>query len=233
MGGSRHRPRRLIKVYRDNVRDVRGDRATIGIGTLRGLGAAHDRSRRRHAGAGDPSRRLAAQRAARMNGAVKLSDFASPRARSRGQPDRAGTVKGKLSYLAPRSRSVSQHRAVRSVRGRQRVVGDLTGDRLFDGKNDIEIFKKIRACQIRRSRPAARTSGSLAAIRGRAVGRSGEPLTRPRRVRPRTRPGRQAAVGVNTATARRRGSEARAQLAAPRRQRRSVDHGARLTPASR
>jgi hypothetical protein len=24
----------------------------------------------------------------------------------------------------------------------------LTGDRLFDGKNDIEIFKKIRACKI-------------------------------------------------------------------------------------
>ena len=24
----------------------------------------------------------------------------------------------------------------------------LTGDRLFDGKNDIEVFKKIRACQI-------------------------------------------------------------------------------------
>ena len=57
----------LIKIYRDAGTQVAvAAGVAIGIGTLRGLGAAHEPARaRRHAGAGDPSRRVAAQRAAR------------------------------------------------------------------------------------------------------------------------------------------------------------------------
>ena len=99
----------------------------IGIGTLRGLGAAHDRRRaRRHARAGDPSRRLAAQRPARRQRrrqAVRLRPRA--RARSRREPDRAGHRQGQAQL--PRARGhvrQAEHRAVGSVRRRQRAVGD-------------------------------------------------------------------------------------------------------------
>ena len=56
----------------------------IGIGTLRGLGAAHDRrGARRHAVAGDPSRRVAAQRAARRRTASSSSSTSGSRKRAR------------------------------------------------------------------------------------------------------------------------------------------------------
>ena len=60
-----------------------------------------------------------------------------------------GTVKGKLSYLAP---EVSFGKA-NTTQSDLFCVGSvlwetLSGERLFDGKTDVEIFKKIRACKV-------------------------------------------------------------------------------------
>lgn len=91
----------------------------------------------------------------------------------------------------------------------------LTGDRLFDGKNDIEIFKKIRACKIpsiqtrRKDVPAA-----LAAVLEVAL--SADPANRYATAEEFAHALDQVikqAVGINTATALAAAvMEARAQL---------------------
>ena len=142
----------LIKAYRDNVQDVAWPLAvTIAIGTLRGLSAAHDRV----APDGSPSPVIHRDVSPHnvllgYNGAIKLSDFGLARARDRAASLTApGTVKGKLSYLAPEVTFGKPNTVQSDLFGVGSVLWEtLTGDRLFDGKNDIEIFKKIRACQI-------------------------------------------------------------------------------------
>jgi serine/threonine protein kinase len=142
----------LIRVNRDAVRDVPWPVAvTIAIGTLRGLGAAHDRV----APDGTPAPVIHRDVSPHnvllgLNGAVKLTDFGLARARDRAASLTApGTVKGKLSYLAPEVTFGKPNTVQSDLFGVGSVLWEtLTGDRLFDGKNDIEVFKKIRACQI-------------------------------------------------------------------------------------
>jgi serine/threonine-protein kinase len=142
----------LIKHYRDNVLEVAWPLAvSIAIGTLRGLSAAHDRI----APDGTPSPVIHRDVSPHnvllgQNGAIKLSDFGLARARDRAASLTApGTVKGKLSYLAPEVTFGKPNTVQSDLFGVGSVLWEtLTGDRLFDGKNDIEIFKKIRACQI-------------------------------------------------------------------------------------
>ena len=142
----------LIKVYRDNVRDVPWPVVvTIGIGTLRGLGAAHDRIAPDGTASPVIHRDVSPHNVLLgLNGAVKLSDFGLARARDRAASLTApGTVKGKLSYLAPEVTFGKPNTVQSDLFGVGSVLWEaLTGDRLFDGKNDIEIFKKIRACKI-------------------------------------------------------------------------------------
>jgi serine/threonine-protein kinase len=60
-----------------------------------------------------------------------------------------GTVKGKLSYLAPEVSFGKPNTPQSDLFGVGSVMWEtLTGERMFDGKTDVEIFKKIRACQI-------------------------------------------------------------------------------------
>jgi serine/threonine-protein kinase len=84
------------------------------------------------------------------NGVIKLSDFGLARARDRAASLTApGTVKGKLSYLAPEVTFGKPNSVQSDLFGVGTVLWEtLTGERLFDGKTDIEIFRKIRACQV-------------------------------------------------------------------------------------
>jgi serine/threonine-protein kinase len=142
----------LIKSYRERKQDVPWQLATaIGIGTLRGLGAAHDRI----APDGTPAPVIHRDVSPHnvllgVNGVVKLSDFGLARARDRAASLTApGTVKGKLSYLAPEVTFVKPNTVQSDLFGVGSILWEtLTGERLFDGKTDIEIFKKIRACKI-------------------------------------------------------------------------------------
>jgi serine/threonine-protein kinase len=123
----------------------------VGIGTLRGLGAAHDR----RAPDGTPAPVIhrdvsPANVLLGTNGVVKLSDFGLARARDRVASLTApGTVKGKLSYLAPEVTLGKANSPQSDLFGVGSILWEsLSGERLFDGKTDVEIFKKIRACQI-------------------------------------------------------------------------------------
>jgi eukaryotic-like serine/threonine-protein kinase len=123
----------------------------IGIGTLRGLGAAHDR--RAPDGSASPviHRDVTPHNVLLgVNGVVKLTDFGLARARDRVSSMTApGTVKGKLSYLAPEVSFGKSNTPQSDLFGVGSVLWEtLSGERLFDGKNDVEIFKKIRACKI-------------------------------------------------------------------------------------
>ncbi len=142
----------LIKDARDAGKPIAWPLvAAIGIGTLRGLGAAHDRI----GPDGQPAPVLHRDISPHnvllgINGVVKLSDFGLARARDRaGSLTAPGTVKGKLSYLAPEVTFGKPNSLQSDLFGVGSCLWEaLTGERLFDGKTDVEIFKKIRACQV-------------------------------------------------------------------------------------
>ncbi|MBX3162582.1 MAG: serine/threonine protein kinase [Deltaproteobacteria bacterium] len=142
----------LIKVYSGQGRVVPwGLTTAIGVGLLRGLGAAHERI----APDGTPAPVIHRDVSPHnvllgVNGVVKLSDFGLARARDRaGSLTAPGTVKGKLSYLAPEVTFGKPNTVQSDLFGVGSVLWEaLSGERLFDGKTDIEIFKKIRACQV-------------------------------------------------------------------------------------
>jgi serine/threonine-protein kinase len=123
----------------------------MGIGTLRGLSAAHTRL----APDGTPAPVIHRDVSPHnvllgINGVVKLSDFGLAKARDRiASLTAPGTVKGKLSYLAPEVTYGRANTAQSDLFGVGNVIWEsLAGERLFDGKTDVEIFKKIRACKI-------------------------------------------------------------------------------------
>lgn len=142
----------FIRIHREAKEQIEWPLVVaIGIGTLRGLGAAHDRRGPDGTPAPVIHRDVTPHNVLLgINGVVKLTDFGLARARDRVASLTApGTVKGKLSYLAPEVAFGKPN----SVQSDLFCVGNvmweaLTGERMFDGRNDVEIFKKIRACKI-------------------------------------------------------------------------------------
>jgi serine/threonine protein kinase len=142
----------FIKSYRDQQKLVPWPLAVaIGIGTLRGLGAAHDRVSADGTPAPVIHRDISPHNVLLgINGVVKLSDFGLAKARDRMASMTApGTVKGKLSYLAPEVAFGKPNSVQSDLFGVGNILWEtLTGERLFDGKTDVEIFKKIRSCAV-------------------------------------------------------------------------------------
>lgn len=142
----------LLKVYRDANMLLPWPLAiAIAIGTLRGLGAAHERrsadgtlSPVIHRDVSPHNILLA------TSGAVKLSDFGLARARDRlASLTAPGTVKGKLSYLAPEVTFGKSNSPQSDMFSTAVVIWEaLTHERLFDGRTDLDVFKKIRACSV-------------------------------------------------------------------------------------
>ena len=121
--------------------------AAIGVGALRGLAAAHERLSTSGAPAPVIHRDVSPHNILLgANGIVKLTDFGLARAQDRIHSLTApGTVKGKLSYLAPEitmGRSATTRSDVFSMGS---VLWEaLAGRALFDGARDTDVFAKIR-----------------------------------------------------------------------------------------
>jgi serine/threonine-protein kinase len=124
----------------------------VGIGSLRGLGAAHERQREDGTVAPVIHRDVSPHNILLgANGVVKLTDFGLARARDRVYSLTApGTVKGKLSYLSPEVSLGKQATPQSDLFGMGTVLWEaLSGMRLFDARTDLEVFKQIRNCEIR------------------------------------------------------------------------------------
>jgi serine/threonine-protein kinase len=126
--------------------------AGIVIGTLRGLGAAHER--RKPDGSLVPviHRDVSPHNILLgINGVTKLTDFGLARARDRVFSLTApGTVKGKLSYLSPEVTYGQQATPLSDLFAMGTVLWEaLAGQRCFEGKTDLDVFKMIRNCEVR------------------------------------------------------------------------------------
>jgi serine/threonine-protein kinase len=126
--------------------------AGIGIGALRGLGAAHERKKP------DGTLNAVIHRDVSphnillgVNGVTKLTDFGLARARDRVFSLTApGTVKGKLSYLSPEVTYGQPATPLSDLFAMGCVLWEsLAGQRCFEAKSDLDVFKMIRNCEVR------------------------------------------------------------------------------------
>jgi serine/threonine-protein kinase len=116
--------------------------AAIAIEALRGLDTAHERVDHH----GNPSpiyhRDVTPQNIMLgANGVVKLTDFGLARAMDRARMTAPDVIKGKVGYLAPEMTQNGEPSAQTDIYSLGVVLWQaLAGRRLFDGKDDIEVF---------------------------------------------------------------------------------------------
>lgn len=126
--------------------------AHVGVGVLRGLAAAHERKLTSGKLAPVIHRDVAPQNIMLgLNGAIKLTDFGMARARDRAAAMTApGFVKGTLSYMAPEILAgVDPSPASDQFALAATLWESLAGERLFHAASDVEVYKMIRAGEIR------------------------------------------------------------------------------------
>jgi len=130
--------------------------AAVGIGMLRGLAAAHERTTDDGELAPVIHRDVSPHNVLlSVKGQVKLIDFGLSLARDRGKTTTdPGVVKGKMAYLSPgvvageRPTPATDQFSVGTV-----LWESLVGRRLFEGKNDFEVYKRMRDARIQPLRP--------------------------------------------------------------------------------
>lgn len=124
----------------------------IGIEVCRGLGAAHERVTEEgemspiiHRDV-SPSNILLG-----TNGTVKLTDFGLARAMDRASMTRPNVIKGKLAYCAPELITGAKADGHSDMFAVGVVMWEaLAQQRLFTGKNDLEVLLSVRKGEIQR-----------------------------------------------------------------------------------
>jgi serine/threonine-protein kinase len=130
--------------------------AAVAVGILRGLAAAHERTKPDGSPAPVVHRDVSPHNVLLTNrGLVKLIDFGLALAPDRPtETTEPGIVKGKMSYLAPeivaggRPIPESDQFACGSV-----LWEALVGRKLFDGATDYEVYTSLRDCRVQPLRP--------------------------------------------------------------------------------
>lgn len=84
-----------------------------------------------------------------INGFVKLADFGLARAMDRGRMTRPNVIKGKLSYLAPELVQHGHPSPASDLFSLGIVMWEaLTGERLFDAENDMDVVMLVRDARV-------------------------------------------------------------------------------------
>jgi serine/threonine-protein kinase len=124
--------------------------AAIGIEVLEALHAAHAREDAEGRPAPIFHRDVTPQNVMLSNcGVVKLTDFGLARAMDRSSITKPGFVKGKISYLAPELTYEAEPSAQTDVFSVGAVLwGVLAGEKLFKGKDPLELVGTIRDMEI-------------------------------------------------------------------------------------
>jgi serine/threonine-protein kinase len=130
--------------------------AAIGVGILRGLASAHERSD------GNGSVHPVVHRDVSphnvlltTSGVIKLIDFGLSLAEDRAEETTdPGVVKGKMSYLAPEIVAGGRPTPLSDVFACGSVLWEtLVGRKLFDGRTDYEVYVKLRDCVVQPLKP--------------------------------------------------------------------------------
>lgn len=88
-----------------------------------------------------------------FNGHIKIIDFGIAKADSRTDVTRVGTIKGKFSYMSPEQAGALPIDSRSDIYALGIVFWELlTGQKMHEGKNDLETLKKIRTTEIRSPR---------------------------------------------------------------------------------
>jgi serine/threonine-protein kinase len=83
------------------------------------------------------------------DGSVKVIDFGIAKANTNSEATQAGTIKGKLSYLAPEYLEGLELDARYDMFAVGLTLWELlTGEKVFQAKNDLAVLKQIQACKI-------------------------------------------------------------------------------------
>ena len=116
--------------------------AAIAIEAAKGLSAAHDRLDNYGDSAPIFHRDVTPQNILLgLNGTVKLTDFGLARATDRARMTAPDIIKGKVGYLAPEMTRAKQASARTDIYALGVVLWQaLAGRRLFEGKDDLEVF---------------------------------------------------------------------------------------------
>jgi serine/threonine-protein kinase len=84
-----------------------------------------------------------------FEGEIKVVDFGIAKAETQIESTRAGTLKGKFGYMSPEQADAQEVDQRTDIFSLGIILWELlANDRLFLGKNEIEILRKIKECNI-------------------------------------------------------------------------------------
>lgn len=84
-----------------------------------------------------------------FDGEIKVVDFGIAKAETQIESTRAGTLKGKFGYMSPEQADAQEVDQRTDIFSLGIIIWELlANDRLFIGKNEIEILRKIKECNI-------------------------------------------------------------------------------------
>jgi serine/threonine-protein kinase len=124
--------------------------AAIGIESLRGLGAAHERIDGIGRRAPVIHRDVTPQNILiGTNGIIKLTDFGLSRAADRARMTHPKIIKGKLAYLSPEVAWGKEATEQSDIFCLALVLWEaLSGHQVYQGKSDVDVFLKARKAEI-------------------------------------------------------------------------------------
>ena len=119
--------------------------ATIMVGVLQGLHAAHEAKNEQGAALGIVHRDVTPQNIlVGVDGVARVLDFGVAKATGRAQTTKNGQLKGKLSYMAPEQLQGKVTRSTDIYAASVVMWEALAGRRLFAGDNEGHIFSQVR-----------------------------------------------------------------------------------------